>query len=425
MEMISLLGRTQRTPCAAISRSQVLIIPGSYFVAVARHSQRVSKIVRMTMADMANLADKRRGAFRLENADSDLIPPLHVLRATKKAVGVDRYNSYLPLQGLLELRKAIAHRYRIDNGLSYDPESEVVVTSGAGEAMLSALLAFVDSGDRVLLTDPTYSGMAQRVRLADGVQSFTRLVEKDGWHLNLEDLEVAAKGCRVFFFMSPSMPTGAVFTPEETKFIAELAEKNDAVVVFNASLDKVVFDAAKVTNPATLPGMRDRAVIIGSVSKNYNMMGWRVGWVAGPTDLVGPIENVHIFNGIMPSGIAQAGATAALRGPQGWVKDSIQEYQRRRDVLLASLGKIKGIEATKPEGGYYFLANIRKLGVKSPEFCINLLEKANVATTPMVAWGSDDFGYDHVRFIFTNEPVKRLQEAGLSIQRFVSKHYNQ
>jgi aspartate/methionine/tyrosine aminotransferase len=378
----------------------------------------------MTMADMANLADTHPGAFRLENADSNLPPPRHVIQATRRAVGVDRYNSYLPLHGLPELRKATAYRYRNDSRLSYDPESEIVVTSGAGEAMLSSLLSFVESGDRVLLTNPTYSGMAQRVRLADGVQSFTNLVEKTGWHLDMDDLERAAKGCRIFFVMSPSMPTGAVFTKEETKVIAELAEKNDAVVVFNASIDKVVFDGSKVTNPATLPGMRDRTIVIGSVSKNYNMMGWRVGWAVGAKELIGPVENVHIFNGIMPSGITQAGATATLKGPQKWVVDSVREYQRRRDVMLAALKKIKGIEAVEPEGGYYFLANIRKLGVKSPEFCVRLLRETKVATTPMVAWGSDEFGYDHVRFIFTNEPVERLEEAGRLIQKFVRVHYS-
>lgn len=375
------------------------------------------------MADMTNLADKRPAAFRLENADSDIPPPSHVIQATRKAVGNDRNNSYLPLHGLPELRRAIARRYRADVGISYDPESEIVVTSGAGEAMLSSLLSFVDPDDRVLLTNPTYSGMAQRVRLAEGIQAFTNLVEKDGWHFDLQNLERAAEGCRVFFVMSPAMPTGAVFTREETRFLSELAEKNDAVVVFNASLDKVVFDGASVTNPATLPGMRGRTVIVGSVSKNYNMMGWRVGWAVGPRELIGPVENVHIFNGIMPSGITQAGAAAALTGPQGWVRRSVREYKNRRDALLESLERIEGMKAVKPEGGYYFLANIRKLGVKSPEFCLKLLEETNVTITPMVAWGSDDFGYDHVRFIFTNEPTERLVEAGRRIQQFVRRHY--
>lgn len=378
----------------------------------------------MTMADMANLADKVPGAFRLENADSNIPPPSHVIEATKKAAGKDRFNSYLPLHGLPELRNAIARRCRADYGMSYDPESEIVITSGAGEAMLSSLLSLVDPSDRVLLTNPTYSGMAQRVRLAEGVQAFTNLDESHGWHFNLEDLETAAKGCKVFFIMSPSMPTGAVFTSEETKVISELAQKNDAVVIFNASIDKVVFDGAHVTNPATLRGMRDRTIIVGSVSKNYNMMGWRVGWALGSSELIGPVENVHIFNGIMPSGITQAGATAALDGPQGWVKRSVKEYQKRRDVLLETVRGIEGMEAVTPEGGYYFLANIRNLGVKSPEFCTKLLAETKVAITPMVSWGSDDFGYDHVRFIFTNETVERLKEAGKRIRNFVHKHYH-
>jgi aspartate/methionine/tyrosine aminotransferase len=387
-------------------------------------SQRAQNIVRMTMADMANLADARPGAFRLENADTNLMPPEHVLEATREAVGVDRYNSYLPLHGLPELREAVAERYRRDAGLRYDADGEVVITSGAGEAMLCSLLALVNPGEKVLLTNPTYSGMAQRVRLANGVQVFTNLREEKSWHLDLEDLERKAAGCKVIFYISPSMPTGAVFTEEETRVIGETAERNDAVVVFNASLDKIVYDGRRTVNPAGLKDMKDRTITIGSVSKTYNMIGWRVGWAAGPQHLIKAVENVHIFNGIMPSGITQAGATAALTGPQEWVEEAVQAYQERRDMLVEALEKIPGISLVKPEGGYYFIANIKKLGVKSPEFCTKLLEEKNVATTPMVAWGSDDFGYDHVRFIFTNESEERLQTAGKLIQEFVQEHYH-
>ncbi len=386
-------------------------------------SQRAKNIVRMTMADMANLADARTEAFRLENADTNLTPPAHVLEATRRAVGIDRYNSYLPLHGLRELREAIVRRYHEDSGMRYDAEGEVVITSGAGEAMLSTLLALVNPGEKVLLTNPTYSGMAQRVRLANGVQVFTNLQEEEGWHLDLEDLQQKAAGCKVIFYISPSMPTGAVFTEEETRVIAETAQKNDAVIVFNASLDKIVYDGRRTVNPAGLKDMKDRTITIGSVSKNYNMIGWRVGWAVGPHNLIKAIENVHIFNGIMPSGITQAGATAALNGPQEWVEEAVKVYQKRRDILAEALEKIPGISLVKPEGGYYFIVNIRKLGVKSPEFCTRLLEEKNVAATPMVAWGSDDFGLEHVRFIFTNESEEGLQKAGKLIQEFIQENY--
>ena len=140
-------------------------------------SQRVQSMLRMTMADMADAADALDGAFRLENADTYLTPPAHVLEATRDAVGVDDCNSYLPLRGLRVLREAIAPRYGGSRAL-YDPEGEIVISCGAGESLLNALLTLIDPGDKVLLTNPTYSGMAQRVRLAGGVQVFTPLVHR-------------------------------------------------------------------------------------------------------------------------------------------------------------------------------------------------------------------------------------------------------
>lgn len=377
----------------------------------------------MTMADMANLADLRPRSIRLENADPGLLPAPHVIEATRNAVGVQRYNSALPLHGLPELRKAISDRYYSDLGLRYDPENEIVVTSGATEAMLDAVLTLVNPGDKVLLTNPTYSGMAQRVRLAGGIQEFTNLEEEKDWHLNETDLRRRAKGSKMIFYMSPSMPTGTVFTEDETEIIADLAEENDAVILFNASFDKVVFDGREVINPATLPRMRERTIIAGSVSKNYNMLAWRIGWVLGPRELIKPIENVHIFNGGWVSGYSQAGATVALSGPQDWVKKGVEIYQKRRDTLLDALKGSSGLVPVRPEGGYYFIANITRLGVKSPEFCEKLLQQENVATTPMVAWGSDDFGYDHVRFIFSKEPETKLKEAGKLIKHFVQENY--
>ncbi len=386
-------------------------------------SRRSASLVRMTMADMADLADQKPNAIRLENADAYLPPPAEAMQATRDAIGVDRYNSYLPLHGLAELRHAIAARYEADLGLHYDPEGEVLVTCGAGEAMLDVLLCYVNAGDKVLLTNPTYNGMAQRVRLAEGVQMFTDLVEEQGWHLNLLALPAQARGCKVLFFMSPVMPTGTVLSQVETQALADVAQENDALLLFNGSFDKIVYDGRRVIHPATLPGMRERTISIGSVSKNYNMMGWRIGWAAGPRELLKPVHDVHIFNTIMPSGFAEAGATAALAGTQDGVAATVASYERNRDALVGGLSGIPGLRVVSPEGGYYCLANISALGVTSTEFCQQLLAEEEVATTPMVAWGSDAFGHQHVRFIFTNEPEDRLREAVQRIARFVQRHY--
>jgi len=376
----------------------------------------------MTMADMAELADASPGSYRLENADSNWPPPAAAIKATKDAVGLDRYNSYLPQHGLPELRKAIADRYQADLGLRYDPDGEVLVTAATGEAMLDVLLSYINEGDRVLMTNPTYNGMAQRVRLAGGVQVFTNQVEAQGWHLDIADFRKAARGCRVIFYGSPSMPTGVVFDTKETKLIGEVAIENDALVIFNGAVDKLVFDGKQVANPATLPGMRDRTIICGSVTKNYNMIGWRIGWAVGPRELLKPVHDVHIFNGIMASGFAEAGATAALTGDQRYLDETVKAFQRRRDVLAAELNKIPGIRFVLPDGGYFFIANISAFGVPAGEFCRNLLEEEDVAITPMNAWGADDFGDHHVRFIFTNESENRLVQAANRIGAFVKRH---
>jgi aspartate/methionine/tyrosine aminotransferase len=375
-------------------------------------SQRVQSMLRMTMADMADAADALDGAFRLENADTYLTPPDHVLQATRDAVGVDDCNSYLPLRGLRVLRDAIAHRYATDRGLTYDPEGEIVISCGAGESLLNALLTLIDPGDKVLLTNPTYSGMAQRVRLAGGVQVFTPL---DGrWRLDLDHLERAAKGCRVLFFASPCMPVGTVFTREETAAIERAAAENDAWIVFNGHADKVAFDGREVT----LPGPRERTILVGCMSKNYLMPGWRIGWALGPREVMRAMEDVHIFNGIMPSGFCQIGAAAALTGDQQWQADAVAVYAHGQRVLLDAIAASDRVGMIPAEGGYYCLLDVRDTGLRATEFAARLLAEERVAVTPMQGWGSDDFGEYLVRLIFTNEPADRLAEAGRRIARF-------
>lgn len=378
-------------------------------------SQRVQSMLRMTMADMADAADAMDGAFRLENADTYLLPPEHVLEATRAAVGVDDCNSYLPLRGLRVLRDAIALRYAEDRGLDYDPEGEIVVSCGAGESLLNALLTLIDPGDRVLLTNPTYSGMAQRVRLAGGEQVFTPLVPGNGrWNLDLDHLRSAARGCRVLFFASPCMPVGTVFTREETAAIEAAAAENDAWIVFNGHADRVAFDGREVT----LPGPRERTILVGCMSKNYLMPGWRIGWALGPREVMRAMEDVHIFNGIMPSGFCQAGAAAALGGPQGWQAEAVETFARGQRALLDAIAASDRLQAIPAEGGYYCLLDVSGTGRPATEFAAGLLAEQRVAVTPMQGWGSDDFGEHLVRLIFTNEPEDRLREAGRRIAQF-------
>jgi aspartate/methionine/tyrosine aminotransferase len=384
-------------------------------------SERVASAMRMTMADMADLADAVPGGYRLENADTWLTPPAAVLEATRAAVGEDACNSYLPLRGLPALRAAIAARLEADLGLRYDPEGEIVVTCGAGESLLNALLVTIDPGDRVLLTNPTYSGMAQRVRLAGGVQAFTDLVEGPSrWSLDLDGARRAGAGCRALLIASPCMPTGTVFDAAEMACLAEIATAEDAAFIFNGSADKLVFDGRDLVHPATLPGMRERTLVVGCMSKNYAMPGWRIGWTAGPRELVARLEDVHIFNTCMASGFSQAGATAALSGPQEWQRDVVDAYAAGRDAVLAPLAAAPELRVLAPEGGLYLLVDVAGTGLDAGEFAKRLLRETGVAVTPMAGWGADDFGRTHVRLIFTDEPPERLREAGERMATFAA-----
>ena len=161
--------------------------------------------------------------------------------------------------------------------------------------------------------------------------------------------------------------------------------------------------------------MRERTIAIGAVSKDYGMPGWRIGWAAAPRELAGALEDAHIFNGIMPGGIAQAGAAAALAGPQEWQRELRDTFQAGRDAILEELREAPGVSAVSAEGGYYLLANVEGTGLDADAFCQRALADHDVAVTPMRGWGSDDFGRFEVRFIFTNEPEDRLREAGRRI----------
>ena len=351
-------------------------------------SERVQSMLRMTMTDVADAADSLEDAFRLENADTCLAPPQEVLSATQEAVLLDDCNSYLPLRGLFALRSAIANRYLVDLDLHYNPDTEVVISCGAGESLLNALLTLINPGDSVLLTDPTYSGMAQRVRLAGGKQVFCPLRRRhDRWSLDLDLLHERAKGCRVIFFASPCMPVGTVFNRQETEAIAAAAIENDAWVIFNGHADKIVFGNKQVTNPAVLPGMRERTILVGCMSKNYLMPGWRIGWATGPSNVMHRIEDVHIFNGIMPSGFCQVGAQVALSGSQEWQKKAVSAYESAQNVLLEAVSISPRLSVIPAEGGLYCLLDTRGTGLRANEFSSRLLKEERVAVTPMPGLG--------------------------------------
>lgn len=347
--------------------------------------------------------------LRLENLDTDLLPPEEALRATREAVGQDDANSWLPFTGKADLRRAVANQFAERSGVTRDPESQVVITCGEGDAMVDALFAVTDPGDEVILTDPTYAGMINRVRIVGAIPRLVPLrPERGEWRLDVDALRAAAGDrTRAIFVASPSLPTGNQFDDEEWDAIAAICRERDVWLVYLAWMERIIFDGRPYRHPASLPGMAERVIHIGCVSFEQRMIGWRIGWVVSPAELGDDLARAHIYNGLTPGGIAQAGALAALRAPADDLPRAVAEWERRRNAMLDQLA---GLPAVRPAGGWSLLLDAEALGV-SPSDLSRTLAAQRVAATPMTAWG-ERVAPRYLRFIFSNEPVERLAKLG-------------
>lgn len=353
--------------------------------------------------------------LRLENMDTDLAPPPEALAATHEAISRDDCNSYLPFTGHASLRQAATAHVSGLSGVSYDWNRQCIISAGGLAGILNTLFALLEPGDEVITHDPIYVGILNRIRLAGGVPKFVPLEPtSDGWSMDTRSLERAASPrTRVVLMVNPSFPTGAVLTLRDWAAIAEFCRSHNAWLVYDAALERILFDAHPYIHPASLPGMADLTITVGCVSKEYRMIGWRVGWIVGPSPILADIARVSTANVVCQVGIAMPGAEAALMGSDAGVSSAVAEWQRRRDVMMEELA---GLPIIRPGGGWCLLMDTRKLGLDPDIAARELLERGKVATTPMNNWGSERAG-GYLRFVFANEPIARLRSLRERIRR--------
>src|SRR5262245_12099415 len=347
--------------------------------------------------------------LRLENLGTDLRPPQAALEATRAAIDADDANSYLPFVGRPALREAAARHVSRLSGVAYDPERQCVITAGGTAGLLNVLLATLNPGDEVLLTDPTYAGMIYRVRLAGGVPRLVPFVLRGGeWRLDLDALaDAVSERTRAVFLMNPSMPSGAVLSSAEWEAVAALCARRSLWLVYNAAMERILYDGRPYLHPAGLPGMAQRTITVGSVSKEYRMIGWRVGWVVGPPSILADVAKVAIYNVVTPVGLSQGAAA-----PEADLAEAVAEWQRRRDAVVAEL---RGLPLTPAAGGWSMLLDVGVLGFDSCTASERLLARGKVAATPMRHWGVAN-GDRFVRLVFSNEPPSRLAVLGQRVR---------
>jgi len=380
---------------------------------VIKRAKRLDRIRGFGIDRVAAAADQPARAstdwpvLRMENLDTDLPLPPEAVGVTARSLETPEANSWRPFTGDIHLREAIAAFVAGRTGHPYDPERELVITCGGMEGLLNSLLVTVDPGDEVIVTDPTYAGIVNRIHLVGGTPKLVPFQAGSGeWRLDRDALaESVGDATTGMLLMSPSMPSGGTFDEEDWRLVCDLCVERDLFLIYDSAMERLLFDGRPLVHPLHFEGMAERTIVVGSLSKEHRMIGWRVGWVAGPADTIEDAGWAHVYNTTTPVGLARAAGAAVLRGQQDHVADCVAELERRRDAMIAGLA---GWPLVSPGGGWSLLLDVAELGFDAPTASRLLLEESAIAATAMVGWGGP-VAERHVRFVFSAEPLERIQ----------------
>jgi N-succinyldiaminopimelate aminotransferase len=345
------------------------------------------------------------GSINLGQGFPDVDGPDSVARAAIAAIKAGHGNQYPPAIGIPELRQAVARHQKRFYDLDCDPDSEVLITAGATEAIASALLALLEPGDEVIAFEPYYDAYVANIALAGAIRVPLTL-KPPHFRPDLTELEnkITSK-TRLLLLNSPHNPTGMVLTRAETEAIAALAIKHDLLVMTDEAYEHLTFDRPHIPF-ATIPGMRGRTVSIGSAGKTFSFTGWKVGWATGTSELVSAVRTTKQFLTYVSSGPFQYAIAEALDLPDSYFTDVAADLKDRRDLMTDGLKKI-GFEVYQPDGTFFITTDIAPLGARdATEFCLALPDRAGVVAIPSTVFYDDhpEAGATMVRFAFCKRP---------------------
>ncbi|GHD13438.1 pyridoxal phosphate-dependent aminotransferase [Zhihengliuella salsuginis] len=372
---------------------------------MSRISRRIGSIAESATLAVDAKAKALKAAGRpvigFGAGEPDFPTPDYVVEAAIEAAKNPRFHRYSPAGGLPELKAAIAEKTRRDSGYALEA-SQVLVTNGGKQAVYNTFATLVDPGDEVIVPAPFWTTYPESIRLAGGVPVDVFAGPEAGYKVTVEQLEAArTERTKILLFVSPSNPTGAVYTPDEVAAIGRWAAENDLWVVTDEIYEHLVYEGSEFTSIATaVPELGDKVVILNGVAKTYAMTGWRVGWMAGPADVVKAATNLQSHATSNVSNVSQMAALAAVSGPLDAVDEMKVAFNRRRLAMVEGLNQIEGFYAPMPEGAFYAYADVRgALGREiagvtpqtSAELAALILEKAEVAIVPGEAFGPSGF----------------------------------
>jgi aminotransferase len=388
------------------------VSPSRRFLA-ARLEENASNERRKMIA----LAQQIKDVINLGRGDPDLATPPHIVEAAKKALD-EGATHYTPWAGDLRLRKAIAKKLKEENKFEVDPESEIIITVGAQEAVFITIFSLINPGEEIIVPEPRYTPYDTAIKVAGGVMVPVVTRPEENFEVTAKDIEkVLTEKTKAILLISPNNPTGAVISEKNLKEIADLAEQEDLLVISDELYEKILFDNASYCSFAYLPRMFERTITINGFSKSYSMTGWRIGYLAGPRDLVSPMLNLKYALTICAPAVSQMAALAALEGPQDVVKETAATYERRRNIAMERLDEL-GISYVVPKGSFYIFPDISKYGMTSYEFASSLLRHTGVFTFPGTTFGSAGEGYIRISLLVSTE---KIEEAFIRMEKFLSE----
>lgn len=382
----------------------------------SRLSQKVTSIPPSGIRRFFDIAATMKDVISLGIGEPDFVTPAHISQAGIESIqrGDTHYTSN---SGTIELRSALSDKLSEMYGVRYSAENEILITVGVSEALQCAMLAVIDPGDEVLVVEPCFVAYKPSVVLAGGTAVMVPTFVENDFQVTAEELEKhVTPRTKAIFIGYPNNPTGAVLGKQRLQQIADLAEKYDLLVISDEIYDRLVY-GVEHTNFASLPRMQERTILLGGFSKSYAMTGWRVGYVCANPEILGAIRKVHQYAIMSAPTMAQHAALEAILHGEQDVRDMVNEYDLRRQTILAGLNTI-GLPTFEPRGAFYVFPDIRPTGLTSNDFSEKLLMDEHVAAVPGDAFGESGAGF--VRMSYCNS-MENIEEALTRIERFVKK----
>jgi len=382
-------------------------------------SERSGQLAYKELGHLLALIEKDHRIISLGPGEPDFGPPSHVIRAAQRALEKPRTSRYAPLEGIKELREAIAKKLKKENRIDLSPD-QVIITSGSNEAVLLALASIIDPGEAVAVTDPSFLDYIPTIHLLNGTAISLPVIPQNDWQLIPELVKKQIrepKRTRAIIINSPANPTGAVYSKKTLEGIAQIAVENDLLIISDEAYEKFVY-GAKHISIGSLNGMEDYVLTLQSFSKTYGMPGFRVGYAAGPEKLIKAMSKIHLYSSICSPTISQIAALEALKGPQGRIKKIVNEYAKRRKFIIKRVNEIPCFYcACEPKGAFYIFPKL-KSKMKSVRFAHWLIKNAGVLVVPGTDFGR--YGEGYVRLSYATKP-DLIERALNRIEKAVKK----